>query len=194
MSPEQARGETLDQRSDLFSLGSVLYAMCTGKSPFRGESAVAVLRRVSDETPTPVQTLNPKVPDWLATLIERLMAKNPADRFASAKEVAALLEGYFGHLQKQSPAPALPATPRRNRLKGRGVVLMAATILLLAVFAALLVRSLPVFQEDWRLVAVGLGGVFGLLAAAACAFVYWWPMKNDHDKQAPGRGVRNDNA
>lgn len=177
MSPEQARGEALDQRSDLFSLGTVLYAMCTGKSPFRGESAVAVLRRVSDETPTPVQTLNPKIPDWLAAVIERLMAKNPADRFATAKEVADLLQGYLAHLQTAAPAPALPAAPRRNRLKGRGVVLMAATLLLVAVFAALLVRSLPV--SDWRVVAFGLGGLFGLMALAAFAFIYWWPMATE---------------
>ena len=186
MSPEQARGETLDQRSDLFSLGTVLYAMCTGKSPFRGESAVAVLRRVSDATPAPVQTLNPKVPDWLATLIDRLMAKSPADRIGSAKEVADLLQGYLAHMHTQSPAPVLPAAPRRNRLKGRGFVLMAATILLLAVFAALLVRSLPFVREmDWRLVAAGLGGVFGLLATAALVFVYRWPIKHHDDKQNP---------
>jgi serine/threonine-protein kinase len=180
MSPEQARGETLDQRSDLFSLGSVLYAMCTGKSPFRGESAVAVLRRVSDETPTPVQKLNPNVPDWLVSLIDRLMAKNRNDRIGTAKEVADLLQGYLAHLQTQTPAPHLPAAPRHNRLKGRGVVLMAATILLLAVFAALLVRSLPI--DDWRLVAGILGGIFGLLATAAVAFVYWWPIRYDRDQ------------
>jgi serine/threonine protein kinase len=181
MSPEQARGAALDQRSDLFSLGSVLYAMCTGKSPFRGESAVAVLRRVSDETPTPVRSLNPEVPEWLASLIERLMAKNPADRFATAKEVADLLQGYLAHLQTAAPAPTLPAAPRRNRLKGRGVVLMAATLLLLAVFAALLVRSLPV--SDWRIVAFGLGGLFGVMAMAAFAFVYWWPIVHEKDNK-----------
>ncbi|HKI36395.1 MAG TPA: serine/threonine-protein kinase [Gemmataceae bacterium] len=55
MAPEQARGEAIDHRADLFSLGSVLYAMCTGRPPFRGSSAVAVLRRVSDEEPQPVR-------------------------------------------------------------------------------------------------------------------------------------------
>src|SRR5581483_6609315 len=55
MAPEQARGEALDHRADLFSLGSVLYAMCTGRPPFRAATSLAVLRRVADEPPRPVQ-------------------------------------------------------------------------------------------------------------------------------------------
>ncbi len=65
MSPEQARGETVDHRADLFSLGGVLYACCTGVPPFRGPSAMAVLRRVSDEQPTPIRSRNADVPAWL---------------------------------------------------------------------------------------------------------------------------------
>src|SRR5262249_11904490 len=93
MAPEQARGEAVDHRADLFSLGSVLYACCTGRPPFRGSSAVAVLRRVSDQAPLPVRAVNPEVPAWLEGLIARLLAKAPADRFQNAAEVAALLEG-----------------------------------------------------------------------------------------------------
>jgi serine/threonine protein kinase len=112
MAPEQARGETVDHRADLFSLGSVLYAMCTGVPPFRGASAVAVLRQVSDQEPTPIRALNPDVPAWLETLVERLMAKAPGDRFQSAAEVAELLEGYLAHLRQPMtfPAPELPST------------------------------------------------------------------------------------
>src|SRR5262245_19144559 len=62
MSPEQARDGTIDHRADLFSLGSVLYAMCTGHPPFRAETALAVLRRVTDERPRPVREVNPEVP------------------------------------------------------------------------------------------------------------------------------------
>ncbi len=124
MAPEQARGEAVDHRADLFSLGSVLYAMCTGVSPFRAVSAVAVLRRVSDEKPRAVRELNPNVPAWLEALIGRLMAKDPAQRFASAAEVAALLEGYLAHLRQPAtaPAPDLPSpaadgSPRRAVLR-----------------------------------------------------------------------------
>jgi serine/threonine-protein kinase len=68
MAPEQARGEVIDHRADLFSLGGVLYACCTGRPPFRGPSAVAVLRRVSDEEPRSVRALNADLPAWLETL------------------------------------------------------------------------------------------------------------------------------
>src|SRR5262249_44296011 len=65
MAPEQAGGETVDQRADLFSLGSTLYATCTGRAPFRGSSGLAVIRQVCDVEPTPIRTLNPDVPLWL---------------------------------------------------------------------------------------------------------------------------------
>src|SRR5436305_2249093 len=86
MAPEQARGEGVDRRSDLFSLGSVLYAMCVGHPPFRAESALAVLRRVSDETPRPIRELNPDIPEWLAEIVARLHANDPDQRFQSADE------------------------------------------------------------------------------------------------------------
>ena len=62
MAPEQARGEALDHRADLFSLGSVLYALCTGREPFPGGGPMAVLRQVCDATPTPIRKINPAVP------------------------------------------------------------------------------------------------------------------------------------
>src|SRR5262249_42963578 len=58
MAPEQARAESVDHRADLFSLGSVIYAMCTGRSPFRAETTVAVLKRVCDDTPRPIREVN----------------------------------------------------------------------------------------------------------------------------------------
>jgi serine/threonine protein kinase len=115
MAPEQARGEPVDHRADLFSLGSVLHALCTGRPPFRGSTAVAVLRQVSDQVPPPVRSLNPEVPAWLEALVARLLAKDPADRCQSAAEVAALLEGYLAHLHQPAKvfAPVLP--PLRGR-------------------------------------------------------------------------------
>ncbi|NNJ27950.1 Serine/threonine-protein kinase PknD [Planctomycetes bacterium LzC2] len=127
MSPEQAEGKPVDCRSDLFSLGSVLYAMCAGRPPFRGNSTVAVLRRVCDESPRPLREANPDVPPWLAEIIDRLLAKNPADRFDTAAEVAAVLGGRLAELQnpdaarpplRSGPVPAFvapPAGPRRGR-------------------------------------------------------------------------------
>src|SRR5688500_7224451 len=69
MSPEQAEGKAIDQRTDLFSLGSVLYALCTGRAPFRASGTMAVLKRVCEETPSPIRQTNPDIPDWLIGLI-----------------------------------------------------------------------------------------------------------------------------
>lgn len=112
MSPEQVNGETLDARSDLFSLGSVLYELCTGKRPFDGPTTVAVLRRVCDDRPRPVFELNPDIPVELSDLIDRLLAKNAADRPALAEDVAARL------LQIQELVTAGRSTSSRPHLAG----------------------------------------------------------------------------
>lgn len=101
MSPEQARAETVDHRSDLFSLGSVMYAMCTGHAPFRAESSYAVLRLITDKEPSPIREINPDVPEWLCSIIRKLMEKNASDRFGSALQIADILEACLAHIQAQ---------------------------------------------------------------------------------------------
>ncbi len=105
MSPEQARGEPLDRRTDLFSLGSTLYAMCTGQAPFRASSSVAVLRKVSDEQPRPIRMLNPEIPEWLVAVVSRLLAKDPDERYQSAGAVAELLSMHLAELQQPTRPP-----------------------------------------------------------------------------------------
>jgi serine/threonine protein kinase len=105
MSPEQTRGEPTDARSDLFSLGSVLYAMCAGRPPFRAETTYGVLHRIANDHPTPVCEINSDVPRWLGYVIERLMAKRAEDRFESASQVAELLEGCLAHVQQPTAMP-----------------------------------------------------------------------------------------
>ncbi|MCU0719281.1 MAG: serine/threonine protein kinase [Pirellula sp.] len=105
MSPEQARAESIDQRSDLFSLGSVMYAMCTGHAPFRAESSYGVLRLITDQEPRSIQEINPDVPDWLCAIVARLMAKQACDRFETAGEVSRLLEECLAHVQQPSITP-----------------------------------------------------------------------------------------
>jgi WD40 repeat protein len=100
MSPEQARGETIDHRTDLFSLGSVLYAMCAGRPPFRASTTMGMLRLVSDETPRPIREINPEISERLAEIIAQLQAKDPAARFQSAAEVAAALEQHLAEVQQ----------------------------------------------------------------------------------------------
>src|SRR5262249_56793815 len=92
MSPEQAVGAPVDARSDLFSLGVVLYAACSGASPFRGEAPFLTLQRVRDEEAVPLEQVDPSLPEWFCAVIHRLLRKDPADRIPSAVELAGLLE------------------------------------------------------------------------------------------------------
>ncbi len=120
MAPEQARGESADHRSDVFSLGSTLYAMAAGHPPFRADSALAVLRRVCDEEPTSLRAINSDVPDWLDALVGRLMAKEPEDRIQTAQEAADLLGGCLAHVQQPLVAPIPDSLARECRAKPTG--------------------------------------------------------------------------
>ncbi len=143
MAPEQTRGETTDPRADLFSLGSVMYAMCTGRPPFRASSSFAVLKRVAEDTPRPIREIIPEVPPWLCDLIAMLQAKKPAERFQTAQEVADLLGRCLAELQKQGQvisveqAAGVPDLPRPapsgnlSRGKRPWVLAVAAVLLLL---------------------------------------------------------------
>jgi tetratricopeptide (TPR) repeat protein/predicted Ser/Thr protein kinase len=92
MSPEQARGQEVDARSDLFSLGILLYEMLTGRPPFRGEDAMDTLRRVVQEPPPDPRSLRPDLPVEVEVLLGQLLAKDRRERPASAGEVAVALE------------------------------------------------------------------------------------------------------
>jgi formylglycine-generating enzyme required for sulfatase activity len=118
MSPEQARGEPISHRSDLFSLGSVLYALCTGQPPFQGDNALSVMRLVTDATPAPIHDANPGVPEWLCGIVARLIAKDPAERFPSAQEVSDLLGRRLAELRHAAQAEAQP-TPARPGVTDR---------------------------------------------------------------------------
>lgn len=91
MAPEQARGEVLDHRADLFSLGSVLYQMASGRPPFRAANSMAVLKRVCEDTPRPLNDVIPEIPGWLESIIFKLLEKKREDRYQSAQELADLL-------------------------------------------------------------------------------------------------------
>ena len=132
MSPEQARGETMDARSDLFSLGSVLYAMCTARPPFRSETSYGVLRRITDTEPRPIPQINHQIPGWLCRLISRLHAKQPEDRYTTAEQVAHDLEQCLAHVHRpdRQPLPEALRTPSWLRKHRRAVVCSLATLLL----------------------------------------------------------------
>jgi formylglycine-generating enzyme required for sulfatase activity/serine/threonine protein kinase len=107
MAPEQAQGHKLDQRADLFSLGSVLYQMLTGRPPFRAPNTVAVLRRVVDDVPRPMQEIIPEIPTWMSDLVSHLHAKHPDERYQTAKEISDLLAQCLEDL-KAGREPKIP--------------------------------------------------------------------------------------
>ncbi len=113
MAPEQANGDAVDYRADLFSLGSVMYAMCVGHSPFRASTTMGVLKRVCHDPARPIQELNADIPDWLCAIIMKLLAKKPDERFQSAKAIAELLEKWLAHVQQPTAVakPPVIASP-----------------------------------------------------------------------------------
>jgi hypothetical protein len=132
MSPEQAHGEHIDHRSDLYSLGTVLYALCTGQTPFEARTTIEVLQAVREDTPRPVREVNPDVPEWLSELIARLHARDPAGRPASAQKVAESLAtgGPQGQLPLLLPTAAAAARPGTANRPWRWAA--AAAVLLVA--------------------------------------------------------------
>jgi serine/threonine protein kinase/tetratricopeptide (TPR) repeat protein len=111
MSPEQARGMPLDARTDLFSLGAVIYEMATGKTPFGGGSTADVFAALLRENPPPVSKLNPAMPRQLDPVVEKLLAKDAAQRYASAEKLQEDLEALDVHAPH--PAEKVSATGRK---------------------------------------------------------------------------------
>jgi predicted Ser/Thr protein kinase len=148
IAPEQARGEQIDAQTDIYSFGVVLYELLTGEVPYPGDNFLTVaLKHVNDPSPS-VLDRRPDTPLRLASLIERCMAKAPADRPASMDEVVAELEACLAELDAKDggegtmimkrPKPAKPARPPKQRRQRRGgfpVLWVLAGLLLLAVAA-----------------------------------------------------------
>ncbi len=120
MSPEQARGMPLDPRTDLFSLGTVIYEMATGKTPFGGGSTADVFVALLRENPPPVSKVNPAMPRQLDPIVEKLLAKDPAQRYANAGQLREDLE----RLDAQANRPAAKAAGRMWPLAVAAVVVL----------------------------------------------------------------------
>jgi serine/threonine-protein kinase len=120
MAPEQARGEAVDARSDLYSASAMLYAMLAGRDPYDGTTAGAVLRQVAAGDFTPLARVNEQVPKLLATIVERGLALDPRRRIDSAEEYAELLHPFIG-----AASHALSLGPQR-RLLSDPIPLIAA--------------------------------------------------------------------
>ena len=151
MSPEQARGETVDARSDIFSFGAVLYEMAAGRPAFEAKTAVGVFEAVLNGSPPAVVRLNPSIPAELERIVTKAMEKDPALRYQSAADLQADLKRVLRDQSGQSAAGVAPQR-RRSVLKWIG----AAAAVALGVFAVLFLTpdSVPAFTEkDTLLIA-----------------------------------------
>ncbi|QEG02215.1 Serine/threonine-protein kinase PknB [Stieleria maiorica] len=144
MSPEQAAGEAVGPGSDLFSLGSVLYAMLTGRPPFVADSPIAVLRKVIDTPVQPVVSRVESLPPWVDRLVRLFLVKDANARIVSAAEAAQLLRETEAHVRNPSryPLPARLGPPHRLKTKST-ITAMIAAIVLVMVGA-----SLPLLRQQ----------------------------------------------
>jgi serine/threonine-protein kinase len=147
MSPEQARGASLDHRSDLFSLGSVLYTMLVGRSPFRADSPLGVLRRIAEDTPRPIQESNAQVPSWMVAMVQSLLEKRADDRADSSLQVADELRACLSHWHDPAKHP-LPGSIT-IRLK-RSAVQYWLPWAVCAVASVLAIVGIVVLPNAWK--------------------------------------------
>jgi eukaryotic-like serine/threonine-protein kinase len=118
LSPEQARGERVDSRSDLYSTGCLMYELLTGRPPFTGDSPVAIAYQHVRENPIPPSRLDPDIPPWADAIVLKAMAKSPNDRYQTAAEMQADIQRAASGMQVA--AMAMPPMPTRADYYGYG--------------------------------------------------------------------------
>ena len=131
MSPEQVRGGKLDGRSDLFSLGVVLYEAITGRRPFQADALATILNNILNTTPPAPHEVEPDIPRELSSIVMRAMGRTPEERYARGKELAGDLRGFLGATSAAAPGGN---RPRSWRAMGAGALLalVAAIVLIVA--------------------------------------------------------------
>jgi tetratricopeptide (TPR) repeat protein len=154
MSPEQARGRAVDYRSDQFTLGSILYEMATGRQAFRRETPAQTIAAIIEDPPEPLASLNPQLPPPVRWIVERCLAKEPAERYASTLDLARELRGLRDHLGE---VPTSPSSPEGGATRGPGRRLagLASVAVVLGVVVAV-ATGLAGTAAEWATVRLGL--------------------------------------
>ena len=148
MSPEQASGHPVDFRSDQFSFGSILYEMATGQRAFQRKTGAETLVAIIREEPQSLSQSAPRAPAPVRWIVERLLAKDPEERYVSTKDLARDLKSVRDHLSETSASGALsPAQPARMRRRG-WFLPAALTFLLGAALAAFAIKKLDLFGPE----------------------------------------------
>jgi serine/threonine protein kinase len=134
MAPEQALGAEPDPRSDLFSLGAIMYEMASGQTPFTGSSALAIMKQITEVKQPPLKQVNPDIPEWFSEMVDELLAKKPVDRYQTAKDLAEVLEYHWAHIRTSSDElPGVCQVEIRRRNIQTRVMIGAVGATLLAV-------------------------------------------------------------
>lgn len=152
MAPEQIRGNSIDARADLFSLGCVMYCMVAGHSPFHGRTHAETVHKIIDLTPARLHDINPAVPHVLSEMVEKLLAKNPDERYQSAFEVADVLKKLLVQLN-QTPTDELVEVladkPGRTVVQAKETVKTKPSTISRGGFAAFSAVALVVVVGGW---------------------------------------------
>ena len=192
MSPEQAEGKPIDARSDVFSLGVMLYEMATGERPFKGETSVSTLAAIMRDVPRPATELNTAIPKELWRVIRRALEKDPDRRQQNAKDLRNELEDLrreleSGELVSAGAAPppgtptSTPASSSTDALASASAPRAAMSTPAAAFQAAQPARGTP----RWVWAVSALGVIVGVVAAAR-----WWPGASGSPGGTAGSGVR----
>ncbi|MGE5275563.1 MAG: protein kinase domain-containing protein [Acidobacteriota bacterium] len=152
MSPEQASGRPIDFRSDQFALGSILYEMAAGRRAFQKETGAETLSAIIREEPDPIERANPRTPAPFRWIVDRCLAKDPEERYASTRDLARDLRSIRDHLSEATSSGAVAAVEPKAKFSAKRLALIGAALVLAALGGLLAGRTLvrvsqPTFQR-----------------------------------------------